>query len=579
MGLKLGMKAHAEGDLKLAEVHYKRALDQKVDNSILYQNYGALLRSLERSDEAVQIYHAGLVAYPSCAAIHLNLANCIRSSQPIKALFHYIQVIKHTKPSETKEDKKSPFIDPINYIISILLEFDCLDYAAYLLHHALSLYPDEASLLTKFMVMCSEYYEDTENTKILQNLESILESKIISLNNTQCLEIYLGLATYALSKEDSETARRRYFQARDFALTYSPKSQEEKDSIEKMMTTNSWNFGCTLLKLNDLEEGWKLFEHGLITPSPGKQRWQRALLKPFLTSELPLWRGQSLSGQKLLLLEEQAVGDVMMFLSLLPTLLNEADHIGLFLSDRLISIYQRTYADFIDNGKLSIYSHKDFIENRLDADSFTLQSPVGSICQYRFTSINSYAPVTPSLKPNLDRVGYFRDALEQKFKSSQYVGISWRGGGKAERIKQKSIDEDWFLDTLQQVDDVTFVNLQYGDCLSTLSKWKSAGLDVVNFEEVNPVLGLEDWLNLVASCDSVISVANTTIHGSGGLNIPTLCLLSRFADWRWLQSTDFNRSYWYPSVGIARQTKKDGWTNAQSQLLNWISNGCPRPHQ
>ena len=78
------------------------------------------------------------------------------------------------------------------------------------------------------------------------------------------------------------------------------------------------------------------------------------------------------------------------------------------------------------------------------------------------------------------------------------------------------------------------------------------GFNVVNFDEVDPVLGLEDWLNLVASCDSVVSVANTTIHGSGGLNVPTLCLLSRFADWRWLQSHDFNRSYWYPSVGIAR---------------------------
>ena len=181
------------------------------------------------------------------------------------------------------------------------------------------------------------------------------------------------------------------------------------------------------------------------------------------------------------------------------------------------------------------------------------------------------------MRADHDRVGYFRDALEQKSNSSQYIGISWRGGGKAERIKQKSIEEDWFLETLKQVDDATFVNLQYGDCSSSLSKWKSQGLNVVNFEEVNPVLGLEDWLNLVASCDSVISVANTTIHGSGGLNVPTLCLLSRFADWRWLQSPDFNRSYWYPSVGIARETKKDGWMNAQSQLLSWIDNGCPRP--
>ena len=47
--------------------------------------------------------------------------------------------------------------------------------------------------------------------------------------------------------------------------------------------------------------------------------------------------------------------------------------------------------------------------------------------------------------------------------------------------------------------------------------------------------------------DAVVSIANTTIHGSGGLNIPTV-LLRKHADWRWLDAEFSANSYWYSSV-------------------------------
>ena len=64
---------------------------------------------------------------------------------------------------------------------------------------------------------------------------------------------------------------------------------------------------------------------------------------------------------------------------------------------------------------------------------------------------------------------------------------------------------------------------------------------------------MDDWIAQVAACD-VFLVANTTIHGAGGLNIPTLCLLSLNSDWR-CSNPAVKRSYWYPSVGIARQDR------------------------
>ena len=82
------------------------------------------------------------------------------------------------------------------------------------------------------------------------------------------------------------------------------------------------------------------------------------------------------------------------------------------------------------------------------------------------------------------------------------------------------------------------------------------------------------WLD---ACDGVISVANTTIHGAGGLGKPTMCLLSQDSDWRWLKNPSVNRSYWYPSVGIAREAESRDWSNAFNEVKIWLQQNMPFP--
>ena len=83
-------------------------------------------------------------------------------------------------------------------------------------------------------------------------------------------------------------------------------------------------------------------------------------------------------------------------------------------------------------------------------------------------------------------------------------------------------------------------------------------------------------MNQVSVCDAVI-VANTTIHGAGVLNIPTLCLLGSNPDWRWFDDPLVTRSYWYPSVGITRQTNQGDWSTCISDAVNWLRTGANYP--
>ena len=108
------------------------------------------------------------------------------------------------------------------------------------------------------------------------------------------------------------------------------------------MDVSSWNAACALLKTSQFKTAWKLFEWGLRAPAPGGQRWQRAINKLFTHQEVTLWRGESLTGRRLLLLEEQAIGDTMMFLTLMKVLVKQSSHVGLLLSKRLVPIYERS---------------------------------------------------------------------------------------------------------------------------------------------------------------------------------------------------------------------------------------------
>ena len=219
----------------------------------------------------------------------------------------------------------------------------------------------------------------------------------------------------------------------------------------------------------------------------------------------------------------------MMFLSLINTLVLEAEIISILINPRLFYIYKRSFEDQITAGQVKIYTHQDFARLKISHLSFDYQVPLGSICQHRFTCIEAYAPVVPILRADVKK----SQSLKNKYmadnshtnSSTKLIGISWRGGGRPDRIKAKSIEFDDFTSILKSAKDCRFIILQYGDCEAEFRLWKKEGIDVVYDRSINPLKDMDNWLNQVAACDAVLSVANTTIHGAGGLNIPTYCLL------------------------------------------------------
>ena len=91
---------------------------------------------------------------------------------------------------------------------------------------------------------------------------------------------------------------------------------------------------------------------------------------------------------------------------------------------------------------------------------------------------------------------------------------------------------------------------------------RCASIDVFN--------DLDGLAALVAACDEVISVANTTVHLGGALGVPVSVLLPFHPDWRWqLKRAD---SPWYPSLNLLRQPEPQDWNTLLKTLRKNVSN-------
>jgi tetratricopeptide (TPR) repeat protein len=572
MGLPRALAAHRQGHLEEAEHHYRRALEQGHQEAHLFQNYGALLRKCGKNEEALEIYARGLALHPHHAGILGNRANALREQHPARALASTLTALRLRL---ARDEDNQACQDLWITCLAILRELGASHWALALGRAALGRLGCQPPLLSQLLLLLETQGEETFQLRplALEQLQQAIEERLQAAPADLQAELRLVLAGHALRKPEVGRALRLYEEAMD-TLRKTPADAEEAEKRQRLIDVHSWNFGCALIKSQQLERGWRLYDYGLRAPAEGPQRWQRALYKPFSAEEIPLWRGESLSGKRLLLLDEQAIGDGMMFLTLVPRLLPEAGRIGLLLCDRLVPVYRRAFGNELD-----VWNRAEIGQGLLRAEKYDVQCPLGSIVQHRFTDPACYAPRVPMLRPKQPRSGRLRQQYlnHEGNMVDRLIGISWQGGGKPGRIRQKSMPLSEFEELLAAMPGVRFVSLQYGDVADRVQDWRRRGFDVLHDPRIDPLQDMNPWLDQVAACDAVISVANTTIHGAGGLDLPTLCLLSIHSDWRWYDDPAVARSIWYPSVGIARECRREGWAAAISRARRWIEEGCPRP--
>jgi Flp pilus assembly protein TadD len=332
---------------------------------------------------------------------------------------------------------------------------------------------------------------------------------------------YASLASIYTKKGDP----RKAVWAAEEALKLNPSSDEAK-----------WNGALALLKLRQWKKGWEWYDSMLGVPK----------LRPHPPAvaglDCPLWDGK---GGNLLLTGEQGLGDEIMFASMMPEVVRDADRVVLAVDPRLVNLFQRSFPDALVTSRRG----KDIVVS--EPVELTHRFAMGSLGRL-YRNDDGDFPGTPYLKACPDRAKMWRGLLDSL--PGKKIGLMWRGGvgGLDEGLRTLDLHEMSAL--LNR--DVSWVSLSHlqGAGAECERFYNQTGVKIHHYPFVHSN-DYDDTAALVSQLDAVVTVTATVAHLAGGLGVPCHVLVPSKPQWRY--GAEGDSLPWYRSMKLYRQT--DHW--------------------
>lgn len=280
-----------------------------------------------------------------------------------------------------------------------------------------------------------------------------------------------------------------------YALFFANSDEERAQTLE--------NLALTQLGMKNWKDGWENFEYGL-----GK-KWRRE--RQYFKEGR--WDGSP--GKKVVFYGEQGIGDEIMFASMLPDALEDADGI-IECDQRLAGLMRRTFPQATVHG------------TRHDKDiswpdpSIDARCAFGSLGKYYRRTSESF-PRQPFLIPCPDRRKMYRALLDSL--PGRKIGIAWTGGTKITRTEHRSLEVERVEKLARESYDVSFVSLEYKDTGSPGG--------VHHFPFATRTNDYDDTAALVAELDGVISVTTAVALLAGSIGTPCEVLVPKEPTWHW----------------------------------------------
>jgi len=303
------------------------------------------------------------------------------------------------------------------------------------------------------------------------------------------------------------------------------------------------NLAFLLLARGELAEGWAEYDWRWQSPEFRRGAFRRRQFPQ------PLWEGGDPAGKTLLVWNEQGLGDELMFGALVPELVAAGAQCIVECHERLASLFARSFPG------AEVLPHAGPPSGRLADPALGLQCPMGGLARRLRPEPGSFAGHGPYLQVDAERRSRCR-ARYAALGPGLKVGISWRSQSTRTGTERSIGIELW--NQILSLPDVTFVNLQYGDCAAELAAAEERfGVAIHQDPEVDALGDFDEVAAQIAALDLVISADNTAVHLAGAIGVPVWLLLPFDPDWRWLRDRD--DSPWYPSLRLFRQPRPEAW--------------------
>ena len=325
---------------------------------------------------------------------------------------------------------------------------------------------------------------------------------------------------------------------------YVSKHQNElaDKAFERALNLSSNNSDALLsraflyLSQEKYEEGWRLYAARPISYS---------------SKHKPLWQGETLTDKTLLIVAEHGIGDELFYGTLLKKIEKYFRSIIVQVDDRLQELFQRSFLNYTVIGK----------SEKISEDQFDYYLPAGSLPQLFVNSVQDLPYSEGYLKVAAGRY----EAISKKLENfpKPWIGISWISKNPFNGIiRSITLEKIKKIFTNQKC---TIISLQYGEDEESIFERNIDNIILSSSSlGVDPFSDIDGLAAIVATCDAVVSVDNSTVHLAGALGVQTYVLLSNPADWRWTQ--DKAESGWYQSVQLVRQKHTFLWESVLEEV-------------
>jgi tetratricopeptide (TPR) repeat protein len=339
-------------------------------------------------------------------------------------------------------------------------------------------------------------------------------------------QAYAGLAQARHSLGQIDAARAAYREA----LIRQPNDAETQ-----------WNYALAALAAGDFAGGWQAYAW----------RWRKAVPPlPRRAWPWPIWTEDDVAGKRLLIWGEQGLGDRLLLLQFLPSLVEAGAQVTLETDPRLIPLLQRSFAgvDFVPEG-----THPDpaLLQRHFDG-----HRPLGDLAV-------TAPPGLPVLRADTARAAALVAEHYRQGSGDRLIGLSWRSANPALGAAKSLRPQDFA--PLAAIPGLRFVCLQYGATEAEHAAFRNLFGDryIVDpaIDAQNDLAGLADQ---IATLDLTVTVSNVTAHLAGALGRPV-----------WVLAPPAGRSLffylmaagegtpWYPGMRIFRRGHGEG---PESQL-------------
>ena len=558
----LGRLHKARNDWGAAERSYREALRLRPDHVDAWISLGILLRNLGRAAEAERCHRSALRIDPNNFLAVINLGNALISQDQFAAAADLARVHRNLFLQSADNARRALAANPgsavAHYNLGRAVLYLSEQEAARHFRDALQINPsyfEAAESLGRCLSQlgaCDEALAAFESAsrlrpdsietrlalaktyRVVDRLEeSAAEYASVLRIAPDLASAKGGMAGALADLGENERARRLFEEAL---------AQEPDDAAIRL------DYAILLMRNGEFADAWINYE-ARWRACTGRETVERAFAQP-------QWNGESLAGKCLLICCEQGLGDEIVFASVLPDVVREADHCIIECDHRLEALFRRSFSGAtifgVDRSKRDWHRA---LEQRLgQLPAFDYWIPAGSLPRHRRSSAEAFPSSAGYLAADPERVRHWRDRL-QALGSGPKIGISWRGGTAITQGAARSLTLEQLRPVLA-TNDVHFVSLQYGDCRAERESFVSAtGMSLHHWPDA--IDRYDESAALIAALDLVVSVCTAVVPLGAALGRPVWAMTPMVADWRYGRSGA--SAIWFPGARIFRQPRRGAW--------------------